>query len=57
MRIWRSFVRAKKWTTDTLDLLHALRSQGEEPKEVLSLGIATQRPPQAVRIGLLKISN
>lgn len=56
-RVWRSFARRGKWTTDTIDLLHALRSHGEEPKKLLSLEFGTQRVPHEIRIGLLEIRN
>ncbi len=56
-RVWRSFAPPGKWTIDTIDLLHALRSHGEEPKKLLSLEFGTQRVPHEVRLGLLEIRN
>ena len=54
-RVWRSFARPGKWVTDTIDLLHALRSHGEEPRTLRSLEFATLRPPHEIRIRLLDI--
>jgi hypothetical protein len=56
-RIWRSFAPPGEWRTDTLDLRHALRCRGEEPREILALEFGTQRPPQAVRLALLEITD
>jgi hypothetical protein len=55
-RVWRSFAPRGKWATDTVDLLLALRSQAEEPTELLSLEFATQRCPHEFRIERLEIS-
>lgn len=55
-RVWRSFAPRGEWATDTIDLLHALRSQAEEPQELLSLEFGTLRPPYEVRVEALEIS-
>jgi len=55
-RVWRSFGPRGEWATDTIDLLHALRNQAEEPQAFLSLEFGTLRPPHEVRVEVLEIS-
>jgi hypothetical protein len=55
-RVWRSFLPVGERGTDTLDLLLALRSRGDDPRAIRSLEFGLQRHPHAVRIDALEIS-